>query len=75
MVPCVRLQRADQKQHGLFGNFHVIPLANNSIGYNPVLLLKASLGEERWPVGTSDPTLLGDFIITTFIYFRNFPMH
>ena len=60
------------QQLWLLGDFHGIPLFNNSVECKPVPVLEDSFGDKRWPVGTLSPSLFGDFIWLTFIYFRKF---
>lgn len=50
-------------------------LKNDSVGVNLVLVLEASFGDERWPVGTMSPPLFGDFNRIALMYFRMFPLN
>lgn len=59
---------------GLFGKFHRTLLANNWIGFNPVLVLEAKFGEMDSPLGTLLPPLFEDFIMIAFIYFGKCPL-
>lgn len=40
-----------------------------------VSVLEASFGDSRSKVGTLDPSLIGNFIMINFIYFRKFVVH
>ena len=40
------------QQPEVFEDFHVTPLANNSIEYNLVPVLETFIGDKRWPAGT-----------------------
>ena len=64
-------------QHSGFGDFCGSPLANRTIGYssNPVLVPEALFDDERWPVGTLFPSLIGDFVWSAFMYCRRLPLH
>lgn len=55
----------------LFGDFHWTPLANNSIGWNPVLSLEALCGDKWCPGGTLSLLLFVDIVRIAFIYFRD----
>lgn len=61
----VNLQRAIhcfKNRLGCLGISRESHLVNNSKECNPDLLLEASFGNKRWPVGTLYSPLLGDFI-------------
>jgi hypothetical protein len=55
------------QQPGLFGNFSWIPFGQQLFGCNQVLVLEASFGETRRPVGTQSPSLFEDFISIAFM--------
>lgn len=63
------------QQLELFGNFHGISLAHNSIQYNPILVWKASFGDKRQPDGIPFLSLFGSFIRLAFLYFRMFQLY
>lgn len=50
------------------------PLSQNTIGFYPILVLKASFGDKRWLVKSLSFSILGDIMRNAYAYFRKFPL-
>ena len=78
MGPCyssIESNLLSWQQPGLFGDFQGTLLANNSIGWNLVPVMEASFDDKRWPIGVLSPSLFGDLISMTSIYYRKFLLY
>lgn len=75
--PTVSLQRAVfvYQKPGLFGNFYLTPLVNNSTECTLLPSLEVSPVYKRCPVEILCPQLLGVLIRITSIHSTNFPSH
>lgn len=55
--------------------FHGIPLGNNTIECHSVPVVEALFDDNRCPVGTQSPSLVGHFFSITFTYYWKWPLN